>query len=273
MTVSKRLIALIAMAGFLAACTSPIDRFYGLSDAPTADERIKECIKAYIEEEKKDESANVHTFLDCIFKDPTGTVNSDVPQENLALRLFRAHAIVGGLTVYGAFSMKYDRLANRENAAVLLGAVEKAELELWNARSANANPPHGYVAQATVDFFDRIRLVYKVAKAAARPGIIRARNFVERLVTAIAVENPLAIIGTIKDARRAVSRALTARRYSAAYIKGIRDLIAEIKMARSGTPSDDDWKAIDGFYLNQACETLADIAEVSTHHCVPGDRT
>ena len=270
---TMRGVALVAAIVMLEGCASPIDKFYGLADAPTADKAIRTCIQTYVQAEENNEIVTVHDFLDCIFKDPTGAVNADVPQDNLPLRLFRAHAIVSGLAVYGGFSMKYDRLANRENAAVLLGAIEKAELELWSAHKAVANPSHGYVAQRTVDFFDRIRLVYKVAEVAARPGLMRARNFVERIVAAIAAENPLAVIGTIKDARRAISRALTARRYSAAYIKGIRDLIAEIKTQRSGQPGDDDWKAIDEFYLNDACETLADIAEMSMHHCVPADRT
>lgn len=272
MKATLRTATVVVAFSVLGGCGSLIDEFYGLDEAPTVDEAIAKCVGKYVggeEKEKIDERKNIHDFLDCFFDPENNNKNARVGEENLPLRLLRAHAIVGALAVYGAYSMKYDRLANRENAAVLLGAIENAEAKLWSAKTIGDNPPHGYVAQAYIDYFDRIRLVYKVAEAAARPGIIRTRNIVRRIILAAGSQNPLAVVSTVKDSRRAIARALTARRYSAAFIAGIGGLIAEINTKRSGTPSIDDWKTIDNFYLKAACETLADIAEVPAHRCVP----
>ena len=191
--------------------------------------------------------------------------------------MFRAHAIVGALAVYGNYSMQVDVEKNRENAAVLLSSIEEAEIELWSAfKAASGTPMHGYELQKDVEFFDRIRLVYKVAEDAARPGVLRARNFFGRIAAAIAGQNPFAVFTTIKEARKGIARALTARRYSAAYIRGIRNFIIEIKARSTNTgvvaKSDvtkSDMEAVDKFYLTPACVGLAKTAGASEHHCIP----
>jgi hypothetical protein len=270
---------LIAVALLVSACaSSPVDRFYGLDGAETIDETLKTCVEEYVGSDAQEEGQSIHTFLNCVFRTPQERQDNsgaaDVAEDRFDLRLFRAHAIVGALAVYGNYSMEVDVTANRENAALLLSSIEAAEIELWKANSAVKTRAHGYELQQYVDFFDRIRLVYKVAEDAARPGALRARNFAVRIAGAIAGQNPLAVFSTIKEAREGIGRALTARRYSAAYIQGIQQFIVAIKTRSTNRDivTTDDWDAVDNFYLKAACDGLAQTAGVAAHHCIP-DRT
>jgi len=279
---------LVAVAMLVGACaSSPVDRFYGFDDTQKIDEVLGDCFSEFVGEDDPefvgkddvDEAKDVHTFLNCGFRTvaerKAGSGAADIAESDLQLRMLRAHAVVGALAVYGNFSMEVDREKNRENAAVLLTSIEEAEIDLWTAfEAASGTSIHGYVLQRDVDFFDRIRLVYKVAEGAVRPGLLRAKGFVERIVAAIAGQNPFAVFTTVKDARKGIARALSARRYSAAYIRGIRNFIIEIKTRSTnrGVVTKPDFKAVDGFYLKAACDGLAKTAGASSHHCIP-DRT
>jgi hypothetical protein len=219
------------------------------------------------DESRQEQNKITNQFLDCVFE-------VDVPENNVEWRLVRGHAVVSLLTMYGAYSLKFDPLNQEDDAKRLFGRIVSAENSLWQATRLNPAGASSLSKEARllakdIGRVNRIIAVIQVSTAAFKPAKRRLIGFGQKVAALVATPTPAGAIGALRDFRKAVKRAATIAVKGSAYINGIISWMKNIRDAKGGIPSLDDWKAIDDIYLRPACKSVAFMAYGDFRSCIP----
>ena len=258
----------LGLVVWLGGCvSSPLESFLDQQASRRPTRVIAECIKGVDKELSAEESGQenaggekeaINRFLDCIFE-------TKVPEDNLEWRLVRGHAVVALISMYGAYSLQYSPLYQKEDAQRLQGRVIAAEKSMWEMSRFRASPPPYsnemklLLEDAAHD--DRMLDVLQVATAAMNPAKRRAVGFFERLGNVIVAPTPQGAVGLVRNLRDAVKRAAVVEIKGSDYIQGTTKLMQNIRDRKNGIPDKEDWKAIDAAYLAPACRTISFMAD------------
>ena len=206
--------------------------------------------------------SSINGFLDCVLVDfDSGNITKWKNRESelQQLQLYRGHIIVALLTRYGAFNItgqvgdtfqinftSYSRAA--QDAASLLAKVETAERELRALNNVNATKfppdPNSGVAHSNkaprAQRLHRILSVVKVAEAAFRPTVRRARGFFTNLALAFGGSAPSGL-AALKDALNGIKKLAVLKEFGQAYFFDAREDLSKM-LNGSRTLSKSDWE-------------------------------
>lgn len=260
---------ILGVSFVFSGCASNPISFLSKNEHESLRVTVKDCInKKEVERKKKQKNGDKNKkseldgFLDCML--------GEVDKKNLKLRLYRGHAAIALLAVYGVYKLENETdKENRESdAAELLTKLETAE-NLHRKAFANINNPNSLDAQFSfVAKYRRVDAAFGVAKVAIKPFLRQSRGFFMNLIAAFG-GSPSAIKGSLNSLRGIIKQALHVDAYGAAYRASIKKIID--KLGPNGTPTPNHWKNIDNHLLLPACEKLAIFAKAK-HHCLPPER-